>query len=183
MTVASEKTAGMDGARPVGPGHALNRYPAVHAPAAPGARLRRRSLLTTLGASAVSCVLGEAGATALGAASTRGSVPQPGPLRRNVRYVVTDRRFAQSLDHGRSLVAQGARRLEVTEGLTRLWQDALAPLWQSQDSGEVVGLTTFEVWQCLSEQARGAWHASHLLQHHGLADADHPSSLVSWTIT
>lgn len=85
-----------------------------------------------------------------------------------IRYVVTDRRHAQSLEFGEFLVGQGVRRLEVTEGLTRLWQEALVPLWREK-GGEVAGMTRPETWACIAEQARSGGRRSILVGHHDLA--------------
>lgn len=83
----------------------------------------------------------------------------------DIRYVVTDRRHAESLLFAAPLVERGAHRLEVTDGLTRLWREALTPLWQGQ-SGAVAGLTQTETWAGLAEQARSAGRRSVLVGHH-----------------
>lgn len=105
---------------------------------------------------------------------------QFGTRRVDVRYVVTDRRLPQSLAFGQTHAANGSMRLEVTDGLTKLWQESLAPLWRER-GGAVVGLTTREVWHCLAEQARSESHRTVVLQQHDVA-ADQPYPLVSWTI-
>jgi hypothetical protein len=104
------------------------------------------------------------------------------------RYVVTDRRHADSLAYGVPLVAQGSTPLDVADGLTALWRDALLPLWQSSpDRGpghpSVAGLTSHEVWTCLREQARS--HGRHAWLVDGpLAPSPIPASaaLVAWVI-
>lgn len=88
-------------------------------------------------------------------------------LRHDIRYVVTDRRFLQSVLFGAALEAKGARRLDVTDGLTRAWRDTLAPLWRSRP-GAVAGLTAASVRDCLVEQARGCGHRLVLSGHHQL---------------
>ena len=98
----------------------------------------------------------------------------------DVRYVVTDRRYPQSLAYAQELGSHKVIRLEVTEGLTRLWQEQLDPLWQV-GNGAVTGLTTRAVWECLAEQAR-----THALRTRSLTELTqndgHPESLVSWII-
>lgn len=86
-----------------------------------------------------------------------------------IRYVVTDRRHSQSLAFGEVLARRGARLLEVTEGLTRIWQEALVPLWREK-GGQVAGITRPETWACIAEQARGSGRRSVLVGHHDLAD-------------
>jgi len=172
--------AGMDGARPVSPGMDLKRDSASRAAGASVRGIRRRLLLATTGAAGMLFLCG--GAAAAVQLGPRQGPSQPGGTQLpKIRYVVTDSRHPASLERGRFFLAQGAERLEVADGLTRLWKEALAPLWRGQDSGAVAGLTTVEVWHCLSEQARGEWHASHLLQRHRLG-ADQPTPLVSWFI-
>lgn len=97
---------------------------------------------------------------------TADATPADGP---DIRYVVTDRRHAESLLFAAPLVERGALRLEVTDGLTRLWRAALAPLWQGK-SGVVAGLTLTATWTCLAEQARSAGRRSILVGHHALAE-------------
>jgi hypothetical protein len=98
----------------------------------------------------------------------------------DVRYIVTDRRYPQSRAHAEALAWEGGKTLEVTDGLTRLWQESLEPLWQ-QGAGAVAGLTTRAVWQSLAEQARS--HALRTRALTTLADDDgHPDNLVSWII-
>lgn len=98
----------------------------------------------------------------------------------DIRYIVTDRRHPQSLAFARAYVARGSQPLEVVDGLTRMWQQSLLPLWQ-QRAGAVAGLTTQAVWHCLAEQAR-----SHALRTRVLAPLSgndgHPNNLVSWII-
>lgn len=74
----------------------------------------------------------------------------------DIRYVVTDRRYPESLQFGQVLATKGSIPLEVTGGLTKLWQEALAPLWREPGARRcaVAGLTSREVWVCLAEQAR-----------------------------
>lgn len=119
--------------------------------------IHRRTLLS-LGGSAVAL-------SALGLPLLAGAAP-------SVRYVITDRRHAASLAFARQWPAGTA--LEVTDGLTRLWRQALQPHWQSEAAGTVAGLTSREVWTCLAEQAR-----SHGLLCTASARAD---ALVSWVI-
>jgi len=98
----------------------------------------------------------------------------------DVRYVITDQRFTESLAFAAAADHAETTRLEVTEGLTKLWQEHLVPLWQS-GAGAVTGLTTRSVWECLAEQARSyafrTQSLTQLTQNDGRAD-----SLVSWII-
>ena len=120
-------------------------------------QLQRRTLLT-LGGSAVALSI-------LGLAPGRAGATSP------VRFVVTDSRHPQSVAFARQWAASS--HLQVTDGLTRLWRDALLPHWQGDSHGTVAGLTTREVWACLAEQARS----------HGLRSTASPThSLVSWVI-
>lgn len=75
------------------------------------------------------------------------------PGRLDIRYVVTDRRQPASVEFGRVLSAGGARRRDISTGLTAIWQESLLPLWRN-GVGSVAGLTTRPVWECLVEQAR-----------------------------
>lgn len=88
-----------------------------------------------------------------------------------IRYVVTDRRYPESLQFAAALAERGAGRLEVTDGLTRLWRAALVPLWQGK-SGAVAGLTRTETWAGLAEQARSAGRRSILVGHHVIFEED-----------
>lgn len=98
-----------------------------------------------------------------------------------IGYVVTDQRSVQSLAFGAALVDQGAERLELTDGLTRLWRDNLVPLWKGK-SGAVAGLTLTQTWAGLAEQARSAGRRSVLVGHHFLVEgggaATHSMSLT-----
>lgn len=97
-----------------------------------------------------------------------------------IRYIVTDKGHAQSLAFARPYVAQGSQALEVTDGLTRIWQQSLEPLWR-QRGGAVAGLTTRATWEILAEQARS--HAVRTRVLAPLAANDgHPDNLVSWII-
>jgi hypothetical protein len=58
--------------------------------------------------------------------------------------------------------------LEVTDGLTRLWREALLPLWQEK-GGAVAGLTERGTWDCIAEQARSAMRKPILVAHHAVA--------------
>lgn len=91
-----------------------------------------------------------------------------GAERLDIRYVLTDRRFAQSVEFGSSLSRHGSKRLEVTDGLTQLWLDALVPLWREKE-GAIAGLTLRETWVCIAEQARSCRRRSILVARHTLA--------------
>lgn len=131
-----------------------------------GPEIDRRALLALAG--------GGVALAWMGVAPTLARAQGPGVP----RYVVTDRRYAGSVAFGQALVARGSMRLEVADGLTRLWREALAPLWRSP-AGEVAGLTSREVWTCLTEQARGQGRRSVLLEP---AAAGTSPTLVSWVI-
>ncbi len=88
--------------------------------------------------------------------------------RYDIRYVLTDKRYAQSMVFGNSLLRQGSTRLEITDGLTRLWLDALVPLWRRKE-GAIAGLTLRETWVCVAEQARSCGRRSVLVGRHALA--------------
>lgn len=141
-------------------------------------RIARRTLLTAAGSTSALAMLG---ALPTLFAPPREQAHEPlNNSRFDVRYVVTDRRLPQSLAFALKHVANGGTRLEVTDGLTRLWQESLAPLWRER-GGAVAGLTTREVWHCLAEQARSQSHRTVVLQQHDVA-ADQPYPLVSWII-
>lgn len=116
-------------------------------------RIDRRSLL---GAGACAAVAGLA-------TPALARVHAAGPAA--PRYVITDRRYPQSLAFARFFEDRGAARLEVADGLTRLWQDDLVPLWR-QAGGTVVGLTSRGIWDCLSEQASGQFRKARLIGRH-----------------
>jgi hypothetical protein len=138
-------------------------------------RISRRSLLLATGSIAALAAVAH---PSLFAAAP--SAPATGPSPFDIRYIVTDRRYPQSLAHAEALAAQCGRTLEVSDGLTRLWQENLLPLWQ-QGEGAVAGLTTRAVWDCLAEQARS--HALFTRVLTPLANNDgHPDNLVSWII-
>lgn len=111
----------------------------------------RRTMLALSG-------LAAAGLTAGGAA------PAATPTSR-IQFVVSDRRLPESLFFAEVLEGRGARRLEATEGLTRLWQDVLLPHWRTSE-GATVGLTPVAMWHVLAEQARGEGRRSQLVGRH-----------------
>lgn len=138
-------------------------------------RFNRRTLLmsaaslTALAALAPSSLLAAAPAAAAPESTTA-----------DLRYIVTDERYPQSLEHAKTLTAENSQTLDINVGLTRLWQEHLHPLWQ-QGEGAVAGVTTRAVWQCLAEQARS--HALRTRELTSLGDNDgHPDNLVSWII-
>jgi hypothetical protein len=135
-------------------------------PKSPLSLLDRRRFIALSGASAA-CAF--AGASS-GFPSTASN--------RDLRYVVTDRRYEGSVQ------ARGSKRLEVTEGLTRLWYESLLPMWTSGESG-VVGLTEAGVWNCLAEQARSHMRKTRILQWQAPPrnfSLRHDAHLVSWMI-
>jgi hypothetical protein len=135
-----------------------------------GPELGRRSLL----------VMGAAAAASLAAPLSAQAATPP------IRYVLTDRRYAQSVAFGEALVRQGATRLELADGLTRIWQDVLQPHWRSQ-SGAVAGLTPAGAWFGRSEQARGEARRSALIGRHVVAEdslaADHQLTAPSLALS
>lgn len=104
-------------------------------------KIDRRSFLALGASAAVLALVGLA------------PIPARAANRLDLRYVITDRRYPESLEFGQVLSANGSVRLEVTDGLTKMWQEALVPLWR-EPGGAIVGLTSREVWICLTEQAR-----------------------------
>lgn len=85
---------------------------------------------------------------------------------RSIRYVVVDGRISESRSLAAALRSEGAHRLEVTSGLTTVWQDHLHPHWLSFQSGAVVGLTTRSVWDGLSQQAYGQFRKGRIIAVH-----------------
>lgn len=140
--------------------------------------ISRRALLIAGGSAAALA----AAAPAILFASEVSVQTSAGPLS-GLRYVVTDRRHPQSLEHARTLAGQGGKTLDIADGLTRLWQEHLQPMWQHGE-GVVAGVTTRAVWQCLAEQARShAFRTRELISLASLDDIDgHPDNLVSWII-
>ncbi|MBB4858669.1 hypothetical protein HNO88_001995 [Novosphingobium chloroacetimidivorans] len=116
----------------------------------------RRRMLLVSGLTAAGVAAG--GVTTLAAAADQG-----------IRFVVSDRRLPESLVFAEVVERAGARRLEATDGLTRLWQDVLRPHWQS-GHGATVGLTTVAMWQVLAEQARGEGRQARLIGRHRTDD-------------
>lgn len=98
----------------------------------------------------------------------------------NIRFVVTDRRLPQSMVFAQQYTETGSTPLEITEGLTQMWQQSLEPLWRERN-GAVAGLTTREVWECLAEQARSQSHRTVVLQQHDVTK-NKLNPLVSWII-
>jgi hypothetical protein len=119
-------------------GNRRSATPMAEAATAAGPMLTRRT----------ACLVG----AGLSASALVGLLDLPGFP--DIRYVLTDRRHVESLEFGTILVRGGSQRLEVTEGLTRLWREALAPLWRDP-AGAVAGLTQLATWICVAEQARG----------------------------
>lgn len=98
----------------------------------------------------------------------------------NVQYAVTDKRLAESLDFGYVYIKNGSKRLEVTDGITKLWQKSLRPIWEESGS-IVVGLTSYEVFQCLAEQARSQSRRAFILEQYEIAYGEYFPN-VSWII-
>lgn len=140
-----------------------------------GSCVSRRGMLAITGRVAALAVVGAAAPRLFAAEASAESNSTPTD---QVRYVVTDRRYPQSLAFARTVKAPAASQLEVTEGLTRMWQDSLEPLWE-RDGGAVVGLTTIAVWHCLAEQGRSQGRSSRLLQQY----TGPTEPLVAWIIT
>lgn len=141
-------------------------------------RIGRRKLLVSNASAATLAMLGAIPALAMPA---RDIARKPfDPSQFQIRFLVTDRRLSQSLTFAIEHAEKGSARLEVTRGLTRLWQESLVPLWREQ-GGAVAGLTTREVWHCLAEQARSQSRRTVVLHQYDVA-ADQPNPLVSWII-
>lgn len=92
----------------------------------------------------------------------------------DVRYVLTDKRHPESLEFAATFARRGAERLEVTDGLTRLWREKLVPLWGAE-GGAIAGLTGHEAWVCVAEQARSCGRRSLLSARHAVAVNGHVS--------
>jgi hypothetical protein len=113
------------------------------------------------------CTLGlglSAGAF-LGSSPTRAMSATPAA----VRYVLTDNRHPESLAFGAFMCGRGAQRLEATDGLTRLWREALLPLWQS-NGGAVAGLTSQDICTGIAEQARSWGRRPALVGRHSFGE-------------
>lgn len=141
-------------------------------------RVGRRKLLTAVGSASALAMLGVL--PALFAPAREQVRKSLSASQFDIRYVVTDRRLPTSLAFAHEHAASSVARLEVTDGLTKLWQESLAPLWRER-SGAVAGLTTREVWHCLAEQARSQSRRTVVLHQHDVT-ADQPYPLVSWII-
>jgi len=141
-------------------------------------RISRRSLLLATGS--IAALAAVTPSSLFAAAPSAPPVPAKGTSPFDIRYIVTDQRYPQSLAHAKALAAQCCKTLDVSSGLTRLWQENLQPLWQ-QGEGAVAGLTTRAVWQCLAEQARSHALLTRVLTPLGNNDG-HPDNLVSWII-
>lgn len=87
----------------------------------------------------------------------------------DIRYVLTDRRYPESLEFSVPFQRFGVGRLEITDGLTNLWRNVLVPLW-SEKGGIIVGLTRRETWTCVAEQARSSGRKSILCGRHAFSD-------------
>lgn len=125
---------------------------------APGMVLDRRTLL---GGTAALCVV------ASSAALPRFPASPDGP----VRFVISDRRFQQSEEFAKYLEQYGAESLDVSGGLTALWQERLVPHWRDS-RGMVAGLTTRAVWDGLSQQALGQFRKPRLVGQHRFAGSN-----------
>lgn len=90
-------------------------------------------------------------------------------------FVVTDNRFSPSIDFGQRLSSGGSERLEVTKGLTKLWSERLAPHWRAP-TGAVAGLTSWAVWEGLSEQSYGQFRRARIIGTHEFDLATNASS-------
>lgn len=115
-----------------------------------------------------------------------GAASVPEALRHvGFRYVVVDRRYPESRAFAAALAANGGIRLDVADGLTSLWQNALVPLWRTPGNGPIAGLTSPAVLACLAEQARSEGRRAFAVQPHAPqrpAGRSGHSSLVSWAI-
>ena len=90
-------------------------------------QISRRALLLATGS--IAALAAVAPSSLFAAAPSVPSVPVTGASPFDIRYIVTDQRYPQSLAHAEALAAQCCQTLEVSEGLTRMWQDSLLPLW------------------------------------------------------
>lgn len=92
-----------------------------------------------------------------------------------IRFVVTDNRYSPSVDFAQRLASGGGERLEVTKGLTKLWSERLAPHWRAPN-GAVAGLTSWAVWEGLSEQSYGQFRRARIIGAHNFDMATNTSS-------
>lgn len=113
---------------------------------------------------ACSLGLGLSAGAFLGSAPGR-AMAAPPPT---VRYVITDSRHPESLAFGELMCGHGAQRLEATDGLTRLWRDALLPLWRS-GGGAIAGITPQGICAAIAEQGRSWGRRPALMGHHTIA--------------
>lgn len=120
-----------------------------------GVAMDRRSLLVLGGGVALVGLVGLSPSPAAAAAPPA------------IRYAISDRRLPESHAFAAALVARGATRLEVTDGLTELWQAHLLPHWRG-GYGAVAGLTSSSIWLGLAEQARSEARRSALIGRHDL---------------
>lgn len=114
--------------------------------------------------SACSLGIGMSAMAVLGEAPAYAALSEPP----KIDCVVTDARHPESLSFAAGIVVGGARPLEVTAGLTRLWSDALLPLWRN-GGGIIAGLTPPGTWSCLAEQGRSWGRRSILVGHHSFS--------------
>lgn len=114
---------------------------------------------------ACSLGLGLSASALLGSAPARAMAAAPAAP---VRYVITDSRHPESLAFGEFMCSHGAQRLEATTGLTRLWREALLPLWQS-GGGAIAGITSQGICAAIAEQGRSWGRRPALIGHHAIA--------------
>lgn len=114
--------------------------------------------------SACSLGIGISAAALLGGPPAYAALGEP----RRIDFVVADKRHPQSLAFAAGLACAGVHPLEVTAGLTRLWREALLPLWRDR-GGIVAGVTLPGTWACLAEQARSCGRRSILVGRHRLS--------------
>lgn len=88
--------------------------------------------------------------------------------RGDIRYVLTDGRYPESLAFAAAFRRRGIDRLEITDGLTGVWRNALVPLWR-ENGGAIAGLTRQETWMCVAEQARSTGRRSVLWVRHAFS--------------
>lgn len=116
---------------------------------------------------ACSLGLGLSAGALLGSAPARAMAAAPAAPA-TVRYVITDSRHPESLAFGEFMCSHGAQRLEATTGLTRLWREALLPLWQS-GGGAIAGITSQGICAAIAEQGRSWGRRPALIGHHAIA--------------
>jgi hypothetical protein len=100
-------------------------------------------------------------AVSFGSRAKEHATNRTGALR--LHAVVVDRRFAESVEFGRTLALSGARTYAMSGDVTEVWYTQLHPLWKAGGAA-VAGLTGSGVLFCLE---RLAWDHGLRVVHRG----------------